>query len=1285
MLLVLAFLAILLSGTAIRNVTTGIHEQLRIERSRNQAIRRSTALGDASDYLTSEVWRFSTSLDPVHLRNYWNEVENARNRDNALSGLTALDLTQEEQALLKKAKEDSDALIGTETLAMRLIAESIGLNEAGMPAQVAAVRLPEAEKSLSPDGKLDRAAQYLRGGRYAESKRNIKEAVMEFRKRVHTRKNAELITIERRTQATMDMALVYVLGLELLLLIADGLFYTLNSRHFRAYARSLRRLDGDGFVPLTPQGSRETRAFAKAFNQVYAAWISQKQRLENEQFRFHVAVENTSSIVYEYDPATDLYWGYGTLEDGDPRERKNLERVIPRYLRTRVASLVEHGDLDRVIELLRSPTSGEIDMRVRMTPDAPFVWVRITSTPIPDEAGNILKVIGKIAKIEKEKAKEFALEEAKSRDALTGLWNREAGVRRVREALSNKAAGEIHCMMLLDMDDFFRLNTGEGRVFADAVLQETANILRSETGPGDILIRLGGDEFMLYILDCTKGRAVEIGPRIAARIRDLAHAASPDMRVSASIGMCVTTVVDEYSGLYRCAESTLRYVKAHGKDAAACYMDTSNELGAMLVDVYPERHSINAIDHTGEPAEENLISFALELLGKSKNLDDAVFLLLSRVGRSCGLDRVSILELDRDYLTCRCTYQWVRDPADTLMDQTRYVTAELARTLSGLYDKDRLYQGPRVSGIPSLSSCLHAGIWNRGLYVGSMSFERHAPDAVWTAEQRGLLAELSRVLASFILKAKADAVSQAKSAFLSRMSHEIRTPMNAVTGMTAIAKTVLDDRKRTLDCLEKIESANAYLLSLINDVLDMSRIESGKMELNLEPTDLGQQMDKLEALLRPQAEARKLSFTVENGFSGPLVMADVLRLSQVLVNIVGYAIKFTGEGGDVAVRLEPLADGAAPAAEARFRFSVADTGIGIAEEAVGRIFNAFEQENSVTSATYGGTGLGLTISSRLVQMMGGTLDVRSVPGEGSEFSFALAFPFAPESAGTGKPAPAPALNLRGGRILLAEDNPLNLEIAEAILTMNGFTVESAADGREALDAFTAHAPGHYDAILMDIRMPVMDGLEATRRIRTLDRPDSRTIPIIAMTANAFSEDMKKSLESGMNRHLSKPIEVDELLEALSGCIAEQAARGNAAAAGAASPTGGNGPGPAAPPPGGENAARAGGEPPFPAADCRTREKPLTQRASGRIGKATRGRHYARRGSRHLQTHRRSHDRERIERGTGEPRRRNGSRHPRRGRGIARFHRGRHDRSGNRRRGRGRQHGGNRGLHRPRRH
>lgn len=736
--------------------------------------------------------------------------------------------------------------------------------------------------------------------------------------------------------------------------------------------------------------------------------------------------------------------------------------------------------------------------------------------------------------ITRQKAEEEALWQAESRDSLTGLYNRESGIRLVKDYLAHKAPQEHCALLLLDMDDFGDVNQKEGGIFADTILQEVADILRGESGEDHIRIRLGGDEFMFFLKNSGKDQAVIIGPRIAAQVKNILVNTEKDIHVSVSIGMCSTEVAQEYSALYRCAESTLKYVKEHCKGTAACYLDTSSELGVFLTQLYTEEHPVNDIKMESHRPDDDLVSFALDLLGRSRNLNDAVFLLLSRIGKTYHFDRVSIIEASRAYLSYKFTYQWARSRTDLQLGQDFYISAQEFETCANMYDEDGLADYNVSEGISHIASCLHAGIWNYGEYVGSMSFEVDQKGYQWTPKQRKLLKELVKIIPSFIMKSKADAVSQAKTDFLSRMSHEIRTPMNAISGMTTIAKSVLDDRDKAMECLEKIESANEYLLNLINDILDMSRIESGKMELNYDSMDLKEQLGSLESLFRVQAADKQLRLRFENGYSSNrLLRADSLRLNQVLVNIIGNAVKFTLEG-EITVRVEELET----VPRAVLRFSVADTGIGIEEAALSRIFNAFEQANAATAANHGGTGLGLSISSRLVQMMGGALEVLSKVGQGSEFFFTLAFEYAEnEPLSAREPRPEnPKMDFSGRRILLAEDNELNQEIAQTILEMNGFAVTGAANGQEALDQFCSSSPGTFDAILMDIRMPVMDGLEAARRIRTSGRTDSRTVPIIALTANAFDEDTRKSMASGMDGHLSKPIQVEKLLELLSQCM-----------------------------------------------------------------------------------------------------------------------------------------------------
>lgn len=382
----------------------------------------------------------------------------------------------------------------------------------------------------------------------------------------------------------------------------------------------------------------------------------------------------------------------------------------------------------------------------------------------------------------------------------------------------------------------------------------------------------------------------------------------------------------------------------------------------------------------------------------------------------------------------------------------------------------------------------------------------------------------------------AEHASRAKSQFLSRMSHEIRTPLSGIIGMTDIAKMAPNDPQRQQDCLNKIELSSRYLLSLINDILDMSRIESGKIELEEEPFDVKELFAQIYGMFQQKAEDGNISFQAKcDGLSAAIVIGDKLRLTQVLVNMVSNALKFTPAGGRVALEARQKA---VSEQAVSLEFLVTDTGIGISEEFQARIFEPFEQEAAATGRQYGGTGLGLAISSSFVKMMGGVISVHSKPGEGTQFTVALTLPRpskdGPENKNPGPAAPLPEdgekpYDLTRARVLLAEDNEINAEIVTVILEGYGAQVERAHDGREAVAMFQA-APESYTLILMDIQMPLMDGLEASRAIRNHGKTDSKAVPIIGLSANAFREDVDKAVQSGMNGYLSKPIDKTKLLE-----------------------------------------------------------------------------------------------------------------------------------------------------------
>ena len=379
---------------------------------------------------------------------------------------------------------------------------------------------------------------------------------------------------------------------------------------------------------------------------------------------------------------------------------------------------------------------------------------------------------------------------------------------------------------------------------------------------------------------------------------------------------------------------------------------------------------------------------------------------------------------------------------------------------------------------------------------------------------------------------EADAANKAKSAFLLSMSHDIRTPMNAIIGFTNIAlhQNMVSDIH---DSLEKVQQSSNHLLSLLNDVLDFSRIESEKVTISPEPVDITQLTDNVQAIMNGLLYNRDLKFEVHReSLKNPYVLADVVRIREVLVNLLGNAVKFTKDGGEITLDISSY-----PGADEKHiitRYVVRDNGIGMSEEFQKKLFDPFSQEDYANARTlYKGTGLGMAITKKYVDMMGGSIAVESKKGVGSTFTVEIPMELT-EQAIPSEQKQHLHRDLTGIHVLMAEDNDLNAELATIMLEDAGMTVTRASDGKEVVDLFKNHPRGTYDLILMDIMMPNMDGHQATKAIRALgiEQSDAVTIPIIALSANAFIDDIQESLDSGMNDHISKPINREELIDTI---------------------------------------------------------------------------------------------------------------------------------------------------------
>lgn len=880
-----------------------------------------------------------------------------------------------------------------------------------------------------------------------------------------------------------------------------------------------------GLLAFKPSNILEIDALYDVVNDLTDRQKEAENILLEEKERYRVALESSKDIFFSYDLHSHM------LDIVNHATKSGLWQCDPYETGFIDSAYIYEGDRAAVASVMQSNADKlYVEFRIKWPEDPEYTWVALSAKAVYDTDGDRRKLLGSICDIQEQKEKEAEQLRKTTMDGVTGLYVFSAGMEQLQEHRKHQYDG---AMMNLRLCHLKETNEKNGIVFGDMILEEIGRLIRGccgaleeEASCRTVALRLDGDEFVLWLEKQSRREAEAFAKNLLAKITAGFEEALFHVEVHA--GLVCAQQGQTTEKLICMAKQACREA-----DAAAQYMfyedlPRQRQLNLPVL----QGREINSLDYS---EDVSLVSLALNLFGRGADFPAQMLLMLRKTGRTYQAEAVLVSVLRADFNANYLEYQWHRDEKAATGSVRPYKEEERAAFQDWIGQKEALYISAEESR-QEIFQCflsIRAGqygvvlpMYDSGNYMGNICILGVDKQLLADPDEYQNLAELGSVIQGQLNQRQHDIASKAKSDFLSRMSHEIRTPMNGIIGMTAIALQQNQSAERMTDCLQKIQSSSNYLLGLINDILDMSKIESGKMKLEPVNFNMYEVLDTVKELILPQAKAKEIAFEQDVRLTNTWFTADKMRISQVLINLLGNAVKFTPVGGRVTLTVQEEQTGHTAS---RVFFAVRDTGIGIAREDQERVFRSFEQAADRNPSKQQGTGLGLSISSRLIRMMGSSIRLESAPGEGSTFSFSILL-------GPGEDMEVETqeeeASFDGFRILVVEDNELNAEIAQSLLEERNFIVDCVYNGQEAVDRIRETAPGTYDVILMDIMMPVMDGLEAARTIRSMEREDCAVIPIVAMSANAFDEDLKKSVECGMNGHLSKPVEVDKLYRML---------------------------------------------------------------------------------------------------------------------------------------------------------
>ena len=876
-----------------------------------------------------------------------------------------------------------------------------------------------------------------------------------------------------------------------------------------------------GIHGFQESGIQELDELHKVIENLTDTQMQTENQLLEEKERYRIAVESSQDAFFTYKCKEKLLeivnskGNDGVWDCGKHPEFLDNDSIHP-------------ADKAKLVNAVKS-SDGVLDVDFRLQhANGEFQWVNLSGSITFDENKERSRVVGCIHNVHQHKLLEQAQKRKQIYDSITSFYRLGSGLEVVETLCRDDPEGVL---VLLEIQQFSKIDERYGLIFGDIILEQFAGLLAKrfqEDGlNGGIYIRAGADQMLVWLPVCTTGPVV----RSVQRLEKDFGALTDEKHLSLSL-KCGIAVTGSRNSLSEALEQTKTALTAarHGKQEIMFYEELSTVEKACAVDVaFAEVASLERLK------EMTLSSIALNLFDRDGDTSVVLDILALKLQEKYHLADIVITHFNGEYMVNNLLYCWKtwekKDGWDGMVhcSEKQYQhfveTQEMQQLLTS---GESIRKEPLIQPFASGRNDIVFHMTDNGQYSGSIVFQDIDQDVLEKKEECKCLEEISAIIQNRLNLERHDLSAKAKSDFLARMSHEIRTPMNGIIGMTEIALKDGQTEERRIDCLRKIEHSSEYLLGLINDILDMSKIESGKMRLIEEKCNLMEMIQGLRPLLEAKLNENNIQYIADIQLKNHWFMADSLRLNQVLVNLLGNALKYSRPDGHVWLTVRETEE---EKGFSNLYFQVRDDGIGIAPEKQQLIFRQFEQADNSENARKQGTGLGLAISRRIVRMMDSDIKLESEPGKGSSFSFNVKLqPVSGEKTTvTSQPE---EISFPGKRILVVEDNELNMEIICTILENYGIKTEQAVNGKEAVRRMEESVPGYYDMIFMDIMMPEMDGLEATRTIRNLDREDCKKIPIYAMSANAFDEDVKRSLASGMNGHLSKPVNLQVLEKTL---------------------------------------------------------------------------------------------------------------------------------------------------------